>query len=221
MPGGDFFDVLEKSAVECGGSVTPFSWSGANSNDARDQAAKNLAKLIDTYSSSVRIIVVAHSHGGNVALLASDKLKRNRIDVLYTLGTPINKAIYPNMDRINYCCNLFSFEDLVQPVLGMFAREHCCHKRIGNIRVVINGKEPDHSQLHSPLIAQWIPGLDVIIKKEIGAGIIYFDSAKPPSYAEDKKRKELLERDYQLSLLMLNSLRKSFDIGSKTPLINL
>lgn len=222
MPGGDFFDALEKSVLDNDGVVIPFSWSGANSVDAREKAGRNLAKIIDSYDgSSARIIVVAHSHGGNVALLASHALKKNKIDILYTLGTPINSSIYPNMDMINFCYNLFSFEDLIQPVFGMFAREHVPHARIGNIRVVLNGKEPDHAQLHNPIVGHWLASLHDIIKKEIGSGVIYFDNTKTPLYALDKKREELLERDYKLSLLMLSGLRNSFDIGSRTPLTNL
>lgn len=221
IPNGDFFDALEKTAKKQNGSVVSFRWSGANSIQERNKAAQNLAKLIETYNDSIDIIIVGHSHGGTVALLAS-QLTQKKITLLYTLGTPINKAIYPNMDTIHYCYNLFSFEDLIQPVLGMFGREHAPHERIANIRIFINGKEPGHSDMHHKLIGAWLPELHALVTntgaKLSEPGVIYFDDTKAPVYILDTTRKELLERDYQLSLLILNSLRKSFEIGSKTPL---
>src|SRR5690606_20469698 len=123
-----------------------------------------------------------------------------------------------------YCYNLFSFEDLIQPVFGMFAREHAPHERIANVRVVIDGNEPDHSHLHDKIVGKWLPNIHTLMKnssvKTTEPGIIYFDNTKAPVYIFDTKRKEALERDYQLSLLMLNSLRNSFEIGSKIPLTN-
>lgn len=224
-PNGDFFDALEKTAKQQTNSVVSFRWSGANSIHERNKAAQGLAKLIETYDNdNTDIIVVGHSHGGTVALLASHLLSNNTITILYTLGTPINKAIYPNMDTIGHCYNLFSFEDLIQPVLGMFAREHAPHERIANIRIYINGKEPGHSDMHHKLVGEWLPNLHDLITntgtKLSEPGVIYFDDTKAPVYILDTTRKELLERDHQLSLLILNSLRKSFEIGSKTPLTN-
>ena len=55
----------------------------------------------------------------------------------------------PNMKVIQYLYNLFSFEDLIQTVLGLSVREFPEHKRIANLRVIINGKEPDHAGLTS------------------------------------------------------------------------
>jgi pimeloyl-ACP methyl ester carboxylesterase len=211
-PGGDFFDALESNAHKQSASVTPFRWSGKNSVEARNAAARNLAKLIDTYDASTTIIIIGHSHGGTVALLASDLIKNNKIALLYTLGTPINKAIYPNMTTINYCYNLFSFEDLVQPVFGMFDREHAPHERIANIRVVINGKEPDHSGLHDPLVATWLPYLHDIISNSAIAlqepGVIFFSCTTAPVYKWDNNRNDLVERDRRLSQLMLHAVRK-------------
>lgn len=225
-PHGYFFDTLEQSAFLTNAVVTPFQWSGKNSIQERNKAALNLAKLIETYEKTTKIIIAAHSHGGTVALLAANLIQKNKIHILYTLGTPISSAIYPNMETINFCYNLFSFEDMIQTVLGMFAREHQPHERIGNIRVFINGIEPDHSELHHPLIGQWLPFLHKqIIKphlhKLLEPSIIYFSDNTAPIYVHDLTRKELLERDRQLSLLLLNSFRNSFEIGSKIPFTNL
>ena len=68
-----------------------FDWSGGNSDSARQQAAADLAIQIRFYRKNhpcEPVRVVAHSHGGNVALLAS-QFRGVYIDELVTLGTPI------------------------------------------------------------------------------------------------------------------------------------
>jgi hypothetical protein len=213
VPGGDFFDALEISAKEHNATVVPFSWTGKNSIQARQKAAQNLTKLIETYDKATEITVIAHSHGGNVTIIASHLLHKNKIFCLYTLGTPINRSLYPNMDTIRYCYNFFSFEDLVQPVLGMFEREYAPHERIANVRIVINGKEPDHTDLHHTLVGKWLPQLHYIGVyaniKMFEPSILYFSDTQSPVYKVDANRTELLERDRQLSLLILYSLRKT------------
>src|SRR5437762_9800343 len=181
MPGGDFFDALEISAKEHNATVVPFSWTGKNNIQARQKAAQNVAKLIETYDKATEIIVIAHSHGGNVAIIASHLLQKNKIFCLYTLGTPINRSLYPNMDMIRYCYNFFSFDDLVQPVLGMFEREYAPHERIANVRVVINGKEPDHTDLHNVVVGKWLSYISIhadIIMNE--PGVLYFSDTQAP-----------------------------------------
>lgn len=221
QPGGDFFEAVKKFAHETA-HVIPFSWSGNNSIDARSRAANSLASCIDSYHPDAEIIVIGHSHGGTVALLASHLITTNKISLLYTLGTPINRALYPNMDTIEYCYNLFSFEDLIQTVGGMFHREHELHTRIGNIRVVINGKEPDHSQLHSCVVGRWLPHLHTKImnskEKVHEPGVLFLHDFQAPVYQYDEEREKLLERDHQLSLMVLNSFRRSLDNESKIPL---
>ena len=234
-PKGDFFEALEKTVQKNNGTVVPFRWNGSNNHFERVKAAESLVKLVQTYDTkTTSLSIVAHSHGGNVALLASHILaqetKNNaHIDVLYTLGTPGCKEYAPNMDTIHYLYNLFSFEDLIQPVLGAFTREQPHHERIANIRVFINGKEPDHTMLHNPCVARWLPMVHTDFiqytqmtyqSKNISEpSIVYFDSTKAPQYALDTKRIDLIERDQRVSLMLINSLRNSFEIGSKIPLI--
>lgn len=227
-PEGDFFTSLEATAQMEKAAVIPFCWSGSNNYEARNKAAKNLSKLIESYDAHTKIILIGHSHGGNVALLASQLLSTHKISIIYTLGTPITTSIYPNMNNIKYCYNLFSFEDLIQTVLGLFKREHAMHERIRNIRVILNGTEPDHTQLHHAAIGTWLPYIHSHVMrfeqkhpdKRGEPGVIRINSTSPPTYTFDPKRKELLEKDHQLSILILNSFRKSFEMGSKTPLTN-
>jgi pimeloyl-ACP methyl ester carboxylesterase len=69
-----------------------FRWTGANRDKARRQAALQLAeftsKLREDHADA-EIVVVGHSHGGNVALAAYGEPKgRQSIDRVVCLGTP-------------------------------------------------------------------------------------------------------------------------------------
>ena len=233
MPGGDFFDALERTVSPKNSAVVPFCWNGGAGHESRIKAARSLAKLIATYNDDVALYLIAHSHGGNVAAIASQILacdghNKYRIRALYTLGTPIMSNYLPNMDVITYLYNLFSLEDLVQPVLGVSMREYPAHKRIANLRVFIDKKEPGHSGLHAGVVGQWLPLIHQQFKQYLRQknvyntiaepSIIYFDHTKAPEYIHDTEREALMARDRQLSVLMLASLRNSFDTGSKIPL---
>lgn len=221
---GDFFDALENTVYKKNSSVVSFRWSGGAGHEARVKAAQSLVKLIRTYNPRIAVYIVAHSHGGNVATLAShmleeDEHNEHHIRALFTLGTPVMGNYLPNMNTIHYLYNLFSFEDLIQTVLGISAREYPEHKRIANLRVFINGKEPMHSDLHHPLIGKWLPYLHQHFKQYLRENgitdhisepsIIYFADNKIPEYSFDANRTILLERDRQISILILDSLRNS------------
>ncbi len=217
MPGGDFFNALEKSAIQQQAAVTPYRWSGNNNYKDRIHAAKGLVQLIQSYSPDTTICLVSHSHGGNVGIIASQLLAHmptttNHIHIFYALGTPVNTTNYqPNMNMITYFYNLFSFEDLIQPVLGFFEREYLPHERIANIRITINNKEPSHTQLHNPLVGQWLPLLHEILTSFQDfdfkiPSIIHFAENKKPSYAADKTRQQYIERDRLLNKMILSTL---------------
>lgn len=235
-PKGDFFDALENTVCEKDSVVVSFRWSGGCGHESRINAAESLVKLIKTYDVTTAIFLIAHSHGGNVVtlashLLAQEEKNKHRIRALFTLGTPIMSNYLPNMKVIQYLYNFFSFEDIVQTVLGISFREYPEHKRIANLRVIVNGKEPDHAGLHHPLIGKWIAYVHKHFKRHLEGknildhisepSIVYFDDNKAPEYMHDIRRNELLERDRQFSILILNSLRNSLDKGSNIPLINL
>lgn len=222
VPNGDFFQALEDTVSSKNSVVVSFRWSGGCGHESRVKAAEALVKLINTYDIDTAIFLIAHSHGGNVATLASHLLaqevgNKHHIRALFTLGTPVMSNYLPNMKTIHYLYNLFSFEDLVQPVLGISSREYPEHKRIANLRVFINGKEPDHPGLHQSLVGKWIAYIHKHFKKHLEdreiithisePSIVYFNDNKAPEYAPDIDRDNLLERDRQLSVLILNSLR--------------
>jgi hypothetical protein len=79
--------------------INAFTWSGANSIWERDKAASRLAKLLEEAgrtNQGAPQLIIAHSHGGNVALralsrLAPNSLKRHteqRKPLLVTMATP-------------------------------------------------------------------------------------------------------------------------------------
>jgi len=72
--------------------ISPFLWSGANSVRERDKAAHKLVEHIrakqSDYPSSTQV-VIAHSHGGNVALRALDQLGVTGGEIfIATIATP-------------------------------------------------------------------------------------------------------------------------------------
>jgi hypothetical protein len=77
--GSEFRNRLTSALSKRGLSarISPFLWSGANSVRERDKAAHKLVEHIrakqSDYPSSTQV-VIAHSHGGNVALRALDQL---------------------------------------------------------------------------------------------------------------------------------------------------
>ena len=213
-PGGDFFDTLYEKAKKLNCSITTFRWSGKNFHYSRLRAAKRLVTLIKSYPDDTNVCLIGHSHGNNVGILASQMLVKkefyNRpIHIFYALATPVNKNdYYPNMDTIDYFYNFFSFEDLVQPILGMFERVYPDHKRIANIRVTIDNKEPNHSQLHSSTIAQWLCTLHETITINFSQpGILHFTQNQIPQYEFDPDRYTLIMRDLALQRMILFAFR--------------
>lgn len=117
------------------------NWSGANKDSARRQAAEELERRIRAYRQDhpcETIRVVAHSHGGNVALIASHDA---HIDTLVTLGTPILNSYQPGQG-ISSWNNVFSTDDQFQIIPGGAGRTS---RKANNIEVYGFG----HSDLHT------------------------------------------------------------------------
>ena len=181
LPGGEFFEAYQEAAHVCADHYCcTFSWSGKNSHEARIMAAQQLSYLIESYDPATTVIIVAHSHGANVAFLASQLLgyePTHSIDTIYALGAPINMELYaPDMKVVQQVVNFFSYRDLVQPVLGMFERQLPCNDRMINMRVLINDQQPKHSGLHAQQIAAWLPHLHAEFKQKKET---FFDSSVP------------------------------------------
>lgn len=211
QPEGDFFAYLTLGARKLGHRVENFVWSGEHSHQARLVAGKSLARMISGIPNHTKINLVTHSHGTNVGIIASQELaKKNRnlksrmrtkINTIYALGTPVDLKRYsPNMDAIETFYNFFSLGDYVQPLFGMYARLYPEHGRCANIRIKIDGKDPLHTQLHTPCVARWLPYIhEVLAKKKEGnfesfnffaPSLVHFYSnqKKSPLYRLDRNR---------------------------------
>lgn len=76
QPGGDFFEALKFAANKKQHQVISFSWSGWPFKKDIDTGARALAYFIATYPQQHKeIILIGHSHGGNVILKASQHLQ--------------------------------------------------------------------------------------------------------------------------------------------------
>ena len=88
QPGGNFFQELEQQANKNDHVVVPFYWSGALGTTARIQAAELLAKLLLSYAEKEPIIVIAHSHGGNVVNIASQMIHQAKVGPIIQAAEP-------------------------------------------------------------------------------------------------------------------------------------
>jgi len=93
-----------------------FSWTGGNSNSARLHAALALSMLINSYdfAEGEQLNIIAHSHGGNIAFLASQLGLKHKIDNLVILGTPIRNDYQPNKANIGNIFNIYTQYDEIQ-----------------------------------------------------------------------------------------------------------
>lgn len=70
-PRGKFFQELENQARQFNQTIVPFTWSGNPKHIDIIQGSENLVKLIASYPKNEEIILIGHSHGGNVINFAS------------------------------------------------------------------------------------------------------------------------------------------------------
>jgi hypothetical protein len=206
QPDAEFCTELAKQCDE----LIVFWWSAHHTHNSRMSAAGDLMKRISNLPPDISIMIVSHSHGTNVANVATQLLKQHqhphKIESIYALATPINtETYYPHMDVVQEFYNLFSFGDLIQPVLGCFSRIYPQHERIANINITINGKDPNHCSIHDHRVAQW---LSLIPKHFMDhkmngfeqfafhhPGTIHFYDDRPPQYEIDYMRDAWLEAD--------------------------
>lgn len=190
MPSGSFYQALQRATEGTDSVIVPFLWPGGLGHDDRMHGACALAELIKSYKTDVEIIVIAHSHGSNVVLIASQILGveekyHGRIKSLFTLGVPVYKdTYYPDMRVIDALYNLFSFEDGVQTIFGFADRNFESHSCIANLCVTIEGFQPSHSLLHSDIVARWLLYIPTLLKshKKGHQGMIHFSKTKLPYY---------------------------------------
>ena len=106
-------------------SIKSFEWSGALSHKSRIKAGEQLAHTIKNLPVDTVIHIIAHSHGANVVFTASQILaeekSKHHIESCFLLGAPIKIERYkPNMEKISYIYNMFSFKDYLFRQLKSF-----------------------------------------------------------------------------------------------------
>jgi pimeloyl-ACP methyl ester carboxylesterase len=158
--GGGFYDALY-SAVDEHDSIMSFFWSGALSESARNEAAEMLVSLIEIIN-DMHIVLVGHSHGGNVAMTVVRWLYQTmpdkRIQAVVLLGTP-QYYRFEIPENVDFIYNLFSFGDQIQPVFNVFRREIPESSKTANLALLLENREPDHHLLYHPLIGFYLPQL--------------------------------------------------------------
>lgn len=188
-----FFKNIEKSLKLVNGKLIGFCWDGKLSHDSRKAAGKLLAEFIENQN-YYKVSIIAHSHGVNVAIIASQILGKSYkkiIKAIYSLGCPIDIYNYmPNMHAIEYFYNFYSYNDYVQTIFGLYDRKLPHHPRISNIQIMIDEENPNHTQIHAHEIAYWLPFIHHELsnykignfhKFKFGSDcIINFFSYKPP-----------------------------------------
>lgn len=195
--GGDFFCALQKAVASSGAKVLSFGWDGKNTEKSRKAAALALANLLSCFDRQRPINIVAHSHGVNIALGACQLLAQQqplrKIKALYALGAPVCEKQYcPNMDVLEVLYNLFSFNDTVQNIFD-YKRVFKYQPGIVNMRVLLDGAEPTHTTIHSPIIAAWLPMLEQI--PCCNQGLAKFYTKQAPEVVFDFEFEKLLAAD--------------------------
>ena len=204
--GGYFNRAVSKAAKYFDQTVVDFVWSGQPDPKSREQAGSELADFIKKlHEDGLEINIISHSHGSNVAAIASQILVSSNIKIkkLYALATPIDVADNePNMDVIGEVYNLFSIGDLVQTVLGRYDRIFPPHDRIANVRITINGEHPGHVDIHSFIVGIWIPLIHQIFAEKNVGGFGNFDFSKDQLIAFNNKALPKCSLDHELERLL-------------------
>lgn len=83
-------------------AISVHNWTGANSIIARSEAADQLAKTLAQTKDDKPSFIIGHSHGGNVALLATNRSRDPSRHHLVTLATPFLRVIPATKDTTTF-----------------------------------------------------------------------------------------------------------------------
>jgi pimeloyl-ACP methyl ester carboxylesterase len=114
-PGGDFFEFArtDLNRADLYDRSDLFMWSGKNRDSKRRQAALALDKWLRGHPAR-KVNVFAHSHGGNVAMLATHQ--GIRIDRLVMLSPPVRPDYFASWGNVGQAFNIQASHD---PVVAM------------------------------------------------------------------------------------------------------
>ena len=151
-------------------SFYTFGWNGRLDHKKRVRAAQDLynalTKELETVkqekpNSKIKIEILAHSHGGNVALNLAQSEKKSQqnlcIDKLILLGTPIQSKtkIYVNSPIFKKIYNIYSTGDAIQ-TLDIFTKNYTSKRRVNietpeskltQIKIKAETYKPGHCEL--------------------------------------------------------------------------
>jgi hypothetical protein len=158
-----------------------FGWSGKLSFASREQSAKILYEEIkrivdeyeDVYTVKPRIRIIAHSHGGNVALnLAKQPERAFFIDELILLACPVqSRTMHLTSDPLfKTIYSLYSRLDLIQILdpqglylgesNGLFShRLFPNHSNIIQVKLKINGRALLHTEFITSKLLSCLPAI--------------------------------------------------------------
>lgn len=145
-----------------------FGWSGDLSRKSREQAAESFYKQLrtqideikkSTNSSNIKVEILAHSHGGNVALnlaKVEEKLKQNlSIDKLILFGTPVQSETkkFVSSSIFKKIYNLYSRGDSIQLIDMLSTKDFSSKRRFNDsenliqVEVKVGKMHPLHTEL--------------------------------------------------------------------------
>lgn len=141
-----------------------FNWHGCLSEELRNNETSDLYKELEELKKNDperEIIIIAFSHGGNIALslqkIAIEKKSKFKIDLLILLATPIGKISEQNA-RSNFFSKIINFYSLhdyyqISDFLFNFPKTHrtlCNDKKIINIDLRFFKKKNNKMQVIFP-----------------------------------------------------------------------
>ncbi|WP_145204894.1 alpha/beta fold hydrolase [Planctomycetes bacterium Poly30] len=147
--GGDFFEYARRDLglADLYDRKDAFRWSGSNSDVSRSRAARELGQWLNSHrAASVRVF--AHSHGANVASLATQR--GAKIDRLVMLSPPVRKDYLPNWRNIRQAYNIQAKFDVVVGIArgGQWFKGLTRSKKIKERKLRVRG----HSASHDPRV---------------------------------------------------------------------
>lgn len=218
---GAFFKSVQRTNQELGlvDEVISFAWSGKLSYQCQRQAAESLVGLMQSYH---EIILIGHSHGASVAMIASQMLGQAKqvgcvvpiIKKLYALGVPVelDVSIAPDMQVVECCINLFSFGDYIQTVNGAYQRTFERGQKVVNISVTVNGLHPSHGALHDAVVGKDLLKIPEFFGYCDLGNFEHFDYSQPghinffdydlPEYFIESDQKALIELDKKVQWMV-------------------
>jgi hypothetical protein len=154
QPGSSFMNGVASRVKDLYTDPDYFRWSGGNPDADRRRAAQDLLDWVGQHLEPTGTLrLICHSHGGNVAMIAS-KLGLNIVNLIL-LGTPIRTDYTPDMRNIEKVYNIYAPWDFIQSA-GTLPLRRGEGRTLADTDVTLNiaertgtgGRLKSHSALH-------------------------------------------------------------------------